>query len=90
MRLFIMMTAGIHTQVVKPLKMVNKSLIGSTVRIAYNNSICKQTISQQCHQSTSAVYSGELDECTNRRVKSNSVKVKSNGVKADSVKANVK
>jgi hypothetical protein len=30
------MMVGIHTQEVKHFKMVNKSLIGSTVRIAYN------------------------------------------------------
>jgi len=37
---------GIPTQEVKPFKMVNKSLIGSTARIAYNYYInkCFQTI----------------------------------------------
>jgi hypothetical protein len=36
MRLFITMMVGIHTQEVKPFRMGNKSLIGSTARIAYN------------------------------------------------------
>jgi hypothetical protein len=37
-RLFITTMVGIHTQEVKPFRMENKSLIGSTARIAYNGS----------------------------------------------------